>query len=379
MTMQNDSSPDERRGGSSASDAQADLNCPGRHLAQKPYLRKPAGPEAEYGRLIHAVLADNDNFATTKLTLEQRETFDRCRDIEKRLCLEVFPDQGSAHPVKVFREIRFWAKVDGKFEHSAKPDLVMRSGPRGLICEYKTLPGDVPDAPDNLQLRDQVVLAAGHLLLDEVTVAVIQPWVTMKPVVTVYTKADIKRAEVELFDRVRRSNDPKAPRYAGEVQCEYCRAKQGCLEYHRFAGSMLPSMLSVLDVPVSAWTPQQRAVFCQNRGIAQKWLDENWDAMKEGAAADPAFVDGWELTPGNEVETIVDPASVWNRFAALGGKVNQFMGCVKVGKTKLREAVNSLTGARGKALDAAMVTLTDGLTETTRNAPSLKPKKENGK
>lgn len=368
---------DERRGATSASDAEPDLRCPGRHNAQKAVPRKASGKYAEHGRLIHEALAEPAGGPVLKsLTVDQRETFDRCREIEKKFLAQVFPEQSSAFPLKIFREQRFWVKVDGKLEHSGKPDLVARCGSRGAIVEYKTLPGDVPESPTNLQLRDQVVLAAGHLLLNEVTVIVDQPMVTMSPVPTLYNAEAIKRAEAEMFERVRRSNDPNAPRLAGEIQCEHCRAKEICVEYQKFAGAMVPGMLTLLDVPVSAWTPDQRAMFLDKRATAQKWLDNCLETIERGAESDPNYVTGWGLVPGAERKTITDPQAVFNRFAAIGGTVQKFMSTVTVGVTKLKEAVNDLTGARGKALDAAIATLTEGLVEVKRNKASLKRKEE---
>lgn len=374
---------DPRLGGTSASSAEPDLRCPGRHLAQKSF-RKPEAPEApgnkkysDHGRVIHEALAEKaGDTVLQSLTVDQRDTFDRCRSIEKKFCLSIFPDQGKEHPVSVIREKRFWVMVDGKYLHSGQPDVVFYSGSKGAIVEYKTLPGDVPTAPTNLQIRDQVVLISGALKLSEIFAIVDQPLVTMSPVPVRYTAEEIKRAELEMFERVRRSNDPNSPRLAGEVQCEHCLAKFDCAEYNRFAGSVVPGMLSLLDVPVSAWTPQQRGFFCNQKSIAKKWLDETEEALKAGAAADPAFIEGWCLGEPVERRTIVDPQSVFTRFAALGGTAPKFMRCVTVSFTKLREAINDLTGARGKALAAAVDTLTEGLVETKLQSPSLKRKED---
>ncbi len=60
----------------------------------------------------------------------------------------------------------------------------------------------------------------------------------------------------------------------------------------------------------------------------------------------------------------------------MGGKVEQFMPCVDVVKGRLKEALNELTSAKGKQLDAAMKTLTDGMIESKQTAPSLKRKEE---
>jgi hypothetical protein len=372
--MNTETEIDVRRGATSASNAEADYLCPGRHAAQKG-LPREATDWSEHGRKIHKALADSGNRTLVEsLTLEERETFDRCREIEKRFVQQLFPDLGHQNPMRVFREQRLWTKIDGQWEHSGQPDVVFRAGPQALIGEYKTLPGDVPGAARNMQLRDQAVLVRGALLVDEVAVFVNQPLVTMSPELVVYSADDLKRAEQELFARVRASNDPNSKRVAGEIQCKFCRAKKLCPTYQQWAGSNLPTMLSILDVPMGNWTPDQRAIFCERLSVAQTWLDDAKQMMKDGLEKDPEYVPGWFLKPGAVLEHIKDPQECFNRFAALGGTIPQFMATVKVGKTKLREAVNEVTGAKGKALDAAIDALTDGIVEKSQNAPSLKRK-----
>ncbi|HEY6019218.1 MAG TPA: hypothetical protein VIY48_04745, partial [Candidatus Paceibacterota bacterium] len=313
------------------------------------------------------------------LTTPEREVFDACRAIEKKLVLAYFgPD---APPIKVFRErsdgsTRLWARIPGPngeiYEHSGQPDVVYRCGTRALIMEYKTLLGDVPDAPTNKQLRDQVVLYRGNnALLDEIATAVIQPLVTHEPVICRYDAEAMKRAEREMFDRVRASNSPDSIPTAGNPQCEHCLAKKNCVAYQQWSGSMLPAMLNVLDVPMSAWTPEQRAFAAANIGPAQKFLDNLSEFLKEGLAKDPTFCPGWTLKPGARKETITDPQRVFDRFAGLGGKLEDFMACIAVGKMKLKDRLAQITGARGKKLDEALSTVTEGCIEVSQNRPSL--------
>jgi hypothetical protein len=366
---------DVRRGATSASNALADSLCQARHQRQKgiPHVDSEY---SEHGQQIHAALASTLDLHS--LTLEQRETFDRHREIEKKLILQMFPDESGARPIKVFREERFWCLVDGKWEHSGQADLVVRRGNQALIMDYKSLPGDVPEASNNRQLRELAVLVKGTLLVDEVATVINQPLVTMSPEVCVYTAEDLKSAEEEMWVKVRNSNAAAPAANAGEVQCKFCRAKRVCPEYNRFAGSMVPGFMSIVDVPVESWTPKQRAIFCDQYAVAENWLQEVKTAMKEGLQGDPGFVEGWTLRPGNRIETITDPQVCFQRFATLGGKVEQFMGAVKVQKTALREAINALTGAKGKALDQAMQAVTEGIVAVNQNAPSLVRVKEGG-
>src|SRR5262249_59358625 len=125
--------------------------------------------------------------------LEQHEIFDACRAIEKKLMLGYF---GEGTHFKLWREQRYWVKIPRNPEaangndllsHSGQLDLVVRAGPKALIIDYKTLAGDVPESPLNQQLRDGVVLVRGHLLVDEIAVSIVQPLVTHKPELTIYS------------------------------------------------------------------------------------------------------------------------------------------------------------------------------------------------
>src|SRR5262252_11167898 len=99
---------DERHGATSASNAEADVRCPGRFLAQRGIAEPPRSADAAHGDVVHRALADsaNPSFMNT-LTMEQRETFDACREIEKKLVTQMF---GSI-PVRVWREQRYWVKI----------------------------------------------------------------------------------------------------------------------------------------------------------------------------------------------------------------------------------------------------------------------------
>lgn len=371
-------------GWTSASNADPDALCPKRHLSQKSLPKtetesKQNQKDREGGRRIHAALAVvTDNIVAT-LTVAEREVFDACRKIEKAEANRFFtPEDGQ---VRVFREqedgsSRLWCQVpDGRggyFKHSGLPDVIFRAGKKALIIEYKTLAGDVPESADNRQLRDQAVLLKGNVPgIELIGVLVNQPLVTHSPVVCVYDTAALKRAEHEMFDRVRASNDPNAQAIAGKRQCNFCAAKNYCVEYQRWAGAMVPAMLNVLDVPVSAWTPEQRGYFCDNYSIASKWLDTSRAECERVLAEDPAAVVGWELKPGSIKETIIQPETVFQKFCQVGGTQEAFMTCVSVGKTKLKEALAKVTGAKGKSLDEAIKVVTAGCVSASQNKPSL--------
>lgn len=373
---------DPRAGWTSASNAQADSLCPGRHLAQRG-IPETAGEYAESGRKVHAALAGfnrGDSHGVRglreSLSLEERETYDACIDVRARLTVQYFGEKPDPN-FRQFMEQRYWANFSfngREYAHSGQADLVLRAGVKAMVIDYKTLPGEVAVSPKNLQLRDLACLVRGTLVpTNEIAVAIIQPHVTREPTLCIYSQDDLVRATKEMFDRVVRSNDLQAKRVAGEVQCKYCRAKGTCVEYQKWAGQITPpAMLSILSVPMQAWTPDQCAIAASALAPCQRFLDELKDMLKVRLEKDPAAIPGWELKPGAVRESIINPQVVFERFAALGGKVEQFMVCVDIAKGRLREAVNGLTGAKGAKLDAAIKTITEGATESKQTAPSLK-------
>jgi hypothetical protein len=195
----------------------------------------------------------------------------------------------------------------------------------------------------------------------------------------VYDQEALARATKEMLQRVWASNQKEAKRVPGEVQCKFCRAHRNCVEYQKWAGEMTPpSMLTLLGVPMQAWTPEQCSRAAAALGPCDNFLVQLKDFLKEKLAKEPDSVPGWELKPGAVREKITNPQGVFERFSALGGKLEQFMPAVNVTKGALKTALNSLTGAKGKQLDAAMKTLTDGFVNAEQTAPSLK-RKEDGK
>lgn len=363
---------DIRGGWTSASNALADSLCPGRHRAQQGIEDTRDDADRESGSRIHQALCSGDG---TVLSLDERETFEACRSIETKLAHEFF---GGNHTTE-FREQRYWIEFGSKpLRHSGQVDVLYRTVGRSLILEYKTLFGDVPESPKNMQLRDQAVLVHINFMFSaNIGAAVIQPWVTHSPEICLYEGPDILKAMERLEARVKASNDPASPRIPGEVQCKFCLAKSSCTEYQKWAAQIAPpAVLNLLDVPMSSWSPAQRAIAAAQLKPCADFLDDLKAFLKEGLAKDPGFVPGWMLAPGGKRELITDPQKCFERFVAIGGTLEQFMVCLTVKKGSLREAINKIGGASGMALDGAVKTLTEGLVEVKQNEPSLKKVKE---
>lgn len=333
--------------------------------------------EATAGDKIHAALALQK---TDGLDIEEVEMFDRCKRIEDVLVLAYFGPEIAALKAFPDREKRQWIQFlqDGGLQHSGQADVVYRYKSKALVIDYKTGRNEVASSPRNMQMRDLAVVNwVNRPLLLEIGVAVIQPWVTEKPDVCAYKLDDIKKSIEHLRARVKASNDPSAPRSAGEDQCKYCRAKTKCPEYQKWASALVPMPdRSLVDVPVIGWSPVQRQSFLDNLGRAEKWLAECKEAMKNGLKSDPEFVPGWTLKDGQSRYSIINAQAVFASFSEVGGTLEQFMECITVGKTKLKEKVAAVTSKKGKSLEVALTGIIGKNIEAKVAEPILAKAKE---
>lgn len=382
---------DPRKGGTSASSAHADELCKGRFKAQKGQPQVVT-EDASFGTAVHEALRTGD---PSKLEREALSVYESCSEIREQVLDKFFgPDRPK---VKFTLEHRFECKVLAtpndtsanpvRYHHSGQVDLLARVGGRALIIEYKALPGEVASSPSNKQLRDQVVLAARTLMLEEVGTAVIQPLVTHTPDICLYDKESIKKSEQEMFVRVRNSNGANPPRTPNPVSCKFCLAKPECDEYQKWVSGIIPeSLSSSLGLPVSQWTPEMRSRFCEVRGVARKWLDECEDAMKAAIKADPASVPGWTVGEGRTLSEVNDPQELFNRFVAIGSDFAKsentelhadavllplYMQCLKLKKGEFDTVLRKVTGMKGKALAAKLDELLSGITTEKQTAGSL--------
>lgn len=357
---------DERGGWTSASNAPSDALCPGRHLAQRG-LPDVDTEDSNFGTQIHEALKLGDSKG---LDSDQLSIYDGCEEITNKLILEKFGI--NATKVERVKERRFWWRSgDGKLHHSGQVDLLVKLGEEALIVEYKTLPGEVEGAATNEQLRDQVAMAAGSLKLKEVDVAVVQPLVSYNPTVCRYDVLSIARAQIDMVNRVKASNDPSSKRVAGQAQCKYCKARFTCKEYHSLVTVSAPVSMSSLVIPVDQWTPSQRALFCERMPIAQKWLEECKQQLKRMLKDNPEAIPGWKLGEGKLRKPITNPSELHSRFIANGGTTEQFLACVTIGKGDLEKQVREFSQLKGKGLKAKIDELLAGIVDEKRDEPSL--------
>jgi hypothetical protein len=365
--METDKLTDIRGEWTSASAAPADALCAGRHLFQKA-MPDTSSKDSTHGDLIHAALARQ---SIEGLTPDQERSYEMCNQITAHLDAYAFPNGAGEIPPPV-REQRLWIKWADGLMHSGQLDFYKIVGWRALIIEFKSLPGDVPAGPGNLQLRDQAVLlkqaAPG---LKEIITAVAQPLVTMTPEICMYQEEHLARALEELYLRVHRSNQPNGQRTAGETQCKFCKAKTKCPEYSQWAGAMVAPKKEIVRVPFSEWTPQMRAEFMALLPAAESWLATCKSEIKKMLKADPASVPGFRLDNGRSMSAIINPNEVHASFVREGGTTEAFMKCIEIKKGKFEEQVRAFTKLKGAKLDKAVKDIIGNNLEEKRSEPSI--------
>lgn len=356
----------------SASNAQADLLCRARHLAQQGIPEKES-EDASHGTQIHNALKLQN---TDGLDPDQEKTYEACNEIEERAVATFFPEAAGSKSFPS-REVRYWIKWADGLQHSGQLDSLHVLKKRALIVEYKTLPGDVPSSSKNLQLRDQASLLAFNVPeLEEIGVVVIQPLVTRTPEITLYNRDSLAQASAEMYFRVRASNTPGQDRNPGEVQCKFCLAKSTCVQYNQFASGLViasnsPTATSLMATPITQWTPEMQVLFLDRMPVAQKWLDECKATLKALLKEKPDAIPGYTLGKGRTASVINDAEAVFARFNANGGQLPEFMKCVEVGKGKLELAVRSATKLKGKAAEAKLKEIIGDSMTVSVSEPSI--------
>lgn len=359
---------DERKGLPSASSAQRYALCPGSFLLEQS-VHEPdtAGADAQIGNRIHGSLAGED---VTLDETEQHVAY-HCRIQEIELVKTVFPFQKG---LNITRERRLWAFDDGfNRSWSGKPDVVYSDGLNALVIDYKTGRGTVEHATGNAQLRALAVLVnASFGPFGEVTVAIIQP-LAGEPTTCTYRSEDLSRADYEINRLMSDIRKPGQPRNPSAEACKYCKAKGVCPEAQAEVNN-LPTLVPRDGLEI-VMTPEQIAEFLAKAPLAEAVIESVRGKARRMLEAGQA-IPGWKLKPGSVRETITQPETVFGRFVEAGGTQAQFVGAISITKTKLKDAVRSATGRKGKELDAVVETILDGCTETKQTAPSLVADKE---
>lgn len=322
--------------------------------------------DSEKGDQIHAALAGQ--FPANALANEDQETYERCMSLLDAAVAEFKVRFGiSSYPTETLREERLWGRDEWLHKRwSGKPDVVLMWERHALIVDYKT-GRDPVTAHGNLQLQALAVLVHQEFGCDIIGVKIVQPHCKQDEMV-VYMPGNIEVLTHKIDELVRIAQQPGGALIPSEAACKYCKARSQC-----------PAAIKVVEtlpaeVPRQSGeimlTPERIAQVLDAARIAEDVIESVRSKAKRMLEAG-IEIPGWKLKPGVVKESIVNVPTLFARFTACGGTQEQFIGTVTVAKTRLKDAVRAVTGTKGKALDAQMDFLLDGITESKQNAPSL--------
>ena len=331
--------------------------CPGRWNACKGLPPQPAGPDAESGTRIHAVLASVASACI--LTEDELQTYDMCCRLRDSEVERVF---GSAKHESYNERRLVYQTTGGDF--SGQADRVLADDTTCLIIDYKTGHEPVSDATLNWQLAGLVVL---QYLCDERTVyesieaSIIQPWCKPQVHSVRYDTKDLDQAVAGIRDLLGKAYAHDAPRNPHPDACKYCRAKTTCPEAlaEMKALQVAPSLGKLSDLP-NADLAQRLDQCAQVEQVVKAFREEARRRLGEGAE-----LIGWELEEGRRMRKIIDADEAfgwwWERTTDDADK-EDFMQFVSVHIGKLEKATKTK--------------VPDHLVEETRTAPMLQRKKE---
>lgn len=385
---------DERHGLPSASKMDRVANCPWSHKAESLCPSNETNAAAESGTRIHAVLAGAAGADT--LTVDEQETAEMCARQAAEL-IAAWQTEG-AHLVTL-KEERLWlhkgslvmrkAGTGATFSGQADLILVDKNERRALVIDYKTGRGEQAEAVDNPQLASLAVLVANYCDCDMVRVALVQPWAG-KPTVADYDEDALDRASTWLRESLHAAEFSVPGQAKAGNHCKWCKAasNNACPAFRSYT-DQVPALLK--PETVADLSPKEQLQELYGRAMRMpaseladaigkltlvgKAIDALKDAAKQRAQDDPEFQQFYTLREKAGRRSISDVGEAFNRASALGVTAGDFTGACKVPMGAIRDLVGKATGQKGKALDAVVDSVLDGITEQSEPTLELKPVK----
>ena len=346
---------DERKGKPSASDAEANELCPGRHKMSLG-MRDQSTAQSLTGDKIHKWLHDSSSVeledydvVIAKKCLQQREAL-----------MDLMWDDWRTNPPRIIQEERLWYRED---KYSGVPDFVAIRDGICLIADYKTGPIKVANAADNRQLMWLAVLANYKYRFSEVTVSIIQP-TCGPPTSHTYDKKSLLRARNKINSTLRKMNDGNAFLRAGEKQCKYCKAKELCpaLQAKSHAIARVKDVETLTHVQLSEAMSVVPAVRAMCNAIEDK--------VRETLKSDPQSIPTHELVDGRTTRRVTEPQMALERLKEEGLVSDSgFLESCSVSLPKLTKQIQQYGElSPSEAKQAINTTLHDLISETTGKA-----------
>ena len=347
---------EETRGLPSASSFPRYAACPGSFLAEGNEPEEETF-DARSGTRVHARLAAET--APDPVDPDDPETIDivmTCRGIEVELLRKWTEDRNG----RIIRERRLWLHDLQTLSplFSGKPDGVWTDLDRAVVWDFKTGRGVVPTAEVNWQMRALAVLVAENYAVNEVIVAIIQPWASPQVTQAAYGISDLSESRRVCIDLARRIVQPGQPRNASPDACRYCRAKAVCPEAMAVVNNM--AVIALAEAEPGEIDGPMMAKLLDSCGHAERVVGAIRAKAKRMLCENALAIPGWFLKRTKPRESIEDTAKVWERAIARGVPSRDFVAGCDMTKKALSNLLRIATGMRGAALDAEFDKLIEG-------------------
>ena len=316
---------DERQGRPSASDAEANELCPGRH-GMSLGMADQSTPQSLRGDVIHQYLHDP---TSVELNAEDMVLANKCIQ-QREALLDIMWDDWRTNPPTIIKEERIWYT---KNRFSGMPDFVAIRDGLCLLADYKTGRIKVANAAVNRQLMWLAVLVYSKYSIREMTVSVIQPYSGPSTSFTYDTDA-LRKARARVTLVLRRVESNQAFLRAGEKQCKYCKAKELCPELQNKSRAIS----RVKDV--TALTPLQVTEALNVIPAVRQMCDAIEARARCMIEDDPLAVPHYQLVAGKTTRRISDPRMALEALMS-DGLIDEsgFIQSCSVGITALRKNV----------------------------------------
>lgn len=334
-----------------------------------------AGADAARGTRIHKALETGD---WTALNMEETDTAEMCQTQMHRIYCEWLGshEESAEH---LYREKRLGLTVIGAvrevtpdspatFIFTGMADVIAVDGKRALVIDYKTGRAEVPLAKDNAQLVSLAVLVHRFYGVEEVQVAIVQPWAG-KPTVADFGGNALTLAHGWLMESLERAKNSTEDDINPGDHCTYCKAAHVCPKTRKMAlqeveridpasiaGLPAKEQASAMWARALALTPAQHIAAYRGLEIIGRYAAKVKSTFRQR-------VEAGEI-PGFTIETklgnreITDAQKAFTALEALGVTVEDVLEACSIPIGKMEEAARKRSGIKSQTDKRTVYNLT---------------------
>lgn len=324
--------------------------------------------DADKGNEVHAILAGE--VSEDESPYDAIQTAEMCDDQASQLVREWKLERDDI--LLGYSETRYGMTTLGnvinvvegsraEFVVTGQLDRLYVCGNRGLLIDFKALHGTHAHALDNAQLATLAVLVAGRHHLDDLRVAIVQPW-KGKPTVADYGETSLFQAQNWMHNTLEKERAATLEdRHAGDW-CANCAARFGCPTFRdaqlqaieiidpmTIAGMDDETQAAAMWARASALTPEQHIAAYNGLAMVKRYAHAIGASFK--ARVESGEIPGYGTREKKGRRSISDVATVFSRAAAHGVTAEAFTAECSIALGALNGLLRTATGAKGKALE----------------------------